>query len=114
MFICYDPLGLALEGIAHNKINVGYSEVASGIIAVIKAVLSFEYNAIPATIGVTKLNPKFGPLLYVVLALIYSDIVVLMRIRPATAATDLALDKLVTQDLPKLDLAFVFTGQGAQ
>ncbi|CAG8904561.1 unnamed protein product [Penicillium egyptiacum] len=44
--------------IGANKTNVGHSEAASGITAVIKAILSFEHQAIPATVGVTKLNPK--------------------------------------------------------
>ncbi|KAI9368958.1 putative polyketide synthase [Aspergillus egyptiacus] len=195
-----------------NKTNVGHSEAASGITAVIKAVLAFEHNAIPATIGVTKLNPKLkldewnmkvvtklmswpssmrrvsinsfgygGANAHTILedpkqflssiigipeAITYglpSDKMYLLpfsasttdalesrvidlgnRVRqgtdydfvdlthtlanrrsklyrrgyvlasPATAQADLALDKLVTQDIPKLDLAFVFTGQGAQ
>ncbi|KAI2712011.1 hypothetical protein CBS147332_5647 [Penicillium roqueforti] len=44
--------------IGANKTNVGHSEAASGITAVIKAILTFEHQAIPATVGVTKLNPK--------------------------------------------------------
>ncbi|KAL8768386.1 MAG: hypothetical protein Q9194_005723 [Teloschistes cf. exilis] len=41
-----------------NKTNLGHSEAASGISAVIKAVLAFEHKQIPATIGVRELNPK--------------------------------------------------------
>ncbi|OJK01834.1 hypothetical protein ASPACDRAFT_50671 [Aspergillus aculeatus ATCC 16872] len=44
--------------IGANKTNVGHSEAASGITAVIKAILAFEHKAIPATIGVVNLNPK--------------------------------------------------------
>lgn len=40
------------------KTNLGHSEAASGLSAVIKVVLSFEHGKIPATYGVTKLNPK--------------------------------------------------------
>ncbi|OLN93284.1 Polyketide synthase-nonribosomal peptide synthetase 3 [Colletotrichum chlorophyti] len=40
------------------KTNIGHSEAASGLSAVIKAVLSFEKERIPPTYGVTKLNPK--------------------------------------------------------
>ncbi|KAL9595237.1 MAG: hypothetical protein Q9219_006571 [cf. Caloplaca sp. 3 TL-2023] len=41
-----------------NKTNLGHSEAASGISAVIKAVLALEHNQLPATIGVCNLNPK--------------------------------------------------------
>ncbi|KAI4237003.1 MAG: hypothetical protein LQ349_002190 [Xanthoria aureola] len=41
-----------------NKTNLGHSEAASGISAVIKAVLAFEHKQLPATIGVHELNPK--------------------------------------------------------
>ena len=44
-----------------NKTNLGHSEAASGISAVIKAVLAFEHKQIPATIGVKTLNPKCEP-----------------------------------------------------
>ncbi|KAK1634593.1 polyketide synthase [Colletotrichum phormii] len=42
------------------KTNIGHSEAASGLSAVIKAVLSFEKEMIPPTYGVTKLNPKLN------------------------------------------------------
>lgn len=44
--------------IVQIKTNVGHSEAASGLSAVIKAVLAFEKNKIPPTYGVKKLNPK--------------------------------------------------------
>ncbi|KAI9789487.1 MAG: Type I Iterative PKS [Peltula sp. TS41687] len=40
------------------KTNLGHSEAASGISAVIKAALAFEHKMIPATIGINKVNPK--------------------------------------------------------
>ncbi|KAI1150002.1 polyketide synthase [Nemania diffusa] len=42
------------------KPNVGHSEAASGITAVMKTVLSLENGFIPATIGITKVNPNLG------------------------------------------------------
>ncbi|KAJ9366241.1 hypothetical protein DTO282E5_9065 [Paecilomyces variotii] len=44
--------------IGANKTNVGHSEAASGITAIIKCVLAFEKLSIPATVGLNKLNPK--------------------------------------------------------
>lgn len=40
------------------KTNVGHSEAASGLTAVIKAILAFENAKIPPTYGVKNLNPK--------------------------------------------------------
>ncbi|KAI0531882.1 polyketide synthase [Xylaria digitata] len=40
------------------KTNMGHSEAASGITAVMKTVLSLENGFIPATIGITKVNPN--------------------------------------------------------
>lgn len=40
------------------KPNIGHSEAASGISAVIKAVLALETGIIPPTRGVIKPNPK--------------------------------------------------------
>lgn len=40
------------------KTNIGHSEAASGLSAVIKAVLALEKGIIPPTRGVVKLNPK--------------------------------------------------------
>ncbi|KAB8069924.1 KR domain-containing protein [Aspergillus leporis] len=40
------------------KTNIGHSEAASGLSAVIKAILAVERGIIPPTRGVTKLNPK--------------------------------------------------------
>ncbi|EFR04320.1 lovastatin nonaketide synthase [Nannizzia gypsea CBS 118893] len=40
------------------KPNIGHSEAASGISAIIKAVLAVERGIIPPTYGVTRLNPK--------------------------------------------------------
>ena len=40
------------------KTNIGHTEGASGLASVIKAVLSIENNLIPATVGVTTLNPS--------------------------------------------------------
>lgn len=53
------PFAAAIDLInLQNKTNLGHSEAASGISAVIKTVLAFEHNQIPATIGVRDLNPK--------------------------------------------------------
>nr|ALP31878.1 polyketide synthase 22 [Diaporthe helianthi] len=46
------------------KTNIGHSEAASGLSAIIKAVLCFENEMIPPTYGVTKLNPKLNLDLY--------------------------------------------------
>ncbi|KAG8158411.1 hypothetical protein KVR01_011533 [Diaporthe batatas] len=46
------------------KTNIGHSEAASGLSAIIKAVLAFEEEMIPPTYGVTKLNPKLNLDLY--------------------------------------------------
>jgi acyl transferase domain-containing protein len=40
------------------KTNIGHSEAASGLSAVIKAVLALETGIIPPTRGVAKLNPN--------------------------------------------------------
>jgi acyl transferase domain-containing protein len=40
------------------KTNIGHSEAASGLSAVIKAILAVERGIIPPTRGVTQLNPK--------------------------------------------------------
>lgn len=40
------------------KTSIGHSEAASGLAAVIKAVLALEKGIIPPTRGVVKLNPK--------------------------------------------------------
>ncbi|KAJ5713479.1 polyketide synthase [Penicillium malachiteum] len=40
------------------KPNLGHSEAASGLTSVIKAILSFEQELLPPTIGVVNLNPK--------------------------------------------------------
>ncbi|KAI0406569.1 polyketide synthase [Xylaria palmicola] len=40
------------------KTNMGHSEAASGITAIMKTVLSIENGSIPATIGVNKINPN--------------------------------------------------------
>ncbi|KAH0536611.1 Type I Iterative PKS [Glutinoglossum americanum] len=40
------------------KTNLGHSGAASGISAIIKTVLAFEHGKIPATIGISRLNPK--------------------------------------------------------
>ena len=40
------------------KTNIGHSEAASGVAAVIKAVLTVEKGIIPPTRGVVKLNHK--------------------------------------------------------
>ncbi|MCJ1261266.1 hypothetical protein MMC22_001130 [Lobaria immixta] len=42
------------------KTNIGHSEAASGVSAVIKAVLALERGTIPPTRGVVKLNPKIA------------------------------------------------------
>ncbi|KFY28750.1 hypothetical protein V491_00304 [Pseudogymnoascus sp. VKM F-3775] len=39
------------------KTNIGHTEGASGLASVLKALLSIENNLIPATVGVTTLNP---------------------------------------------------------
>ena len=40
------------------KTNLGHSEAASGVTGIIKSVLAIEKGMIPATIGITKLNPN--------------------------------------------------------
>lgn len=46
------------------KTNFGHSEAASGLTSVIKAVMIFESNSIPATVGIQNLNPKLRTELY--------------------------------------------------
>uniref|UniRef100_A0A8H7NCH8 Carrier domain-containing protein n=1 Tax=Bionectria ochroleuca TaxID=29856 RepID=A0A8H7NCH8_BIOOC len=55
---CFSPRYGPPLMIGAIKTNVGHSEAASGLSAVIKAVLAFEKGQIPPTYGITKLNPK--------------------------------------------------------
>lgn len=44
--------------IGASKPNFGHSEAASGLTAIIKAVLALDMGKIPPTCGIKKLNPK--------------------------------------------------------
>ncbi|CAH0054704.1 unnamed protein product [Clonostachys solani] len=55
---CFSPRYGPPLMIGAIKTNVGHSEAASGLSAVIKTVLAFEKGQIPPTYGITKLNPK--------------------------------------------------------
>ncbi|KAI5785831.1 polyketide synthase [Geopyxis carbonaria] len=43
------------------KTNFGHSEAASGLTSILKAVLAFEHNVIPATVGIATINPALAP-----------------------------------------------------
>jgi acyl transferase domain-containing protein len=40
------------------KTNLGHAEAASGIIGIMKTVLSLERGMIPASVGIQNLNPN--------------------------------------------------------
>ncbi|KFA45451.1 hypothetical protein S40293_10148 [Stachybotrys chartarum IBT 40293] len=55
---CFTPRDGSPLLIGAVKTNLGHSEAASGLSAIIKVVLAFEKGVIPPTYGIEKLNPK--------------------------------------------------------
>ena len=55
-----EPLPAGTCPIGSVKSNIGHLNEAAGIAGLIKAVLALEREAIPASIGVTEVNPRLG------------------------------------------------------